>query len=82
MLNKYGSEYKFVDFYTDLYLKAFPIFLSQFEESKIRFAYDARFIGKFAEWFGFAETKTDNSNDSLFGTTFIKSSNLLKAIMK
>ncbi|MBZ0184451.1 MAG: hypothetical protein K8F60_18475 [Melioribacteraceae bacterium] len=82
LLNKYGSEYKLVDFYTDLYLKAFPIFLSQFEESKIRFAYDARFISKFAEWFGFAETKTDNSNDSLFGTTFIRSSNLLKAIMK
>jgi hypothetical protein len=82
LLNKYGDEYRTVDFYTDLYLRAFPLFLTQFEEKNVRYAYEGRFVNKFSEWFGFAETKMDNSSNPLVAKILIRKSNLLRALMK
>lgn len=61
LVNKYGRAYRDLQFYTDLYFTAFPIF--NVEEQKIEgikykeceLVIQTRFFKRFANWFGFVE---------------------------
>lgn len=64
MLEKFGDHPQKADFYADKYLRAFPAFISFFEqgirtpELQFQHCYDTRTFYRFFRWFGFATIET------------------------
>ena len=66
ILNKYGKDYRSVNFYSEKYLKSLPHFLKEFEDEGLmtqldRFqrCYSIRSFDRFLEWFGIVEFEGD-----------------------
>jgi hypothetical protein len=60
LINKYGDEFRDLDYFTNRYFAAFPSMLSNPETELDKYSmrassYNIRFIERFALWFGFVE---------------------------
>lgn len=67
MLNKFGDEPRAVNFYAQKYIKAFPMFISEFPmdydspQRQYASCYAIRTFPRFFLWFGFIETEEKKS---------------------
>ncbi len=87
LINKYGSTYRKLTFYTDLYLKAFPMFEVDGEEiegiryGKGEWVIEIRFFERFATWFGFIEIHYDKDNKYVARSIGIKKTEVLSNLL-
>ena len=83
LINKYGGEKRDLEFYTDLYFKAFPAFVEYGDEYRgdMRFAYHTRFIERFALRFGLVEEELTPNHTTFIDDSKIKRTNLLEQLL-
>ena len=86
LVNKFGSDYQDLSFYTEWYIKAFPVF-RQKAENGVKYTQNEntiyiRFFERFARWFGFVDIRIDKNKDYSQRTIKIKKTEILSAIMK
>ena len=86
LLNKYGSEYKDLSFYVNLYFKAFPTFLERIEGEHPLLgdyshnALSLRFFYRFAYWFGFVKYQSIPDLLSSYKNVKVKKTELLDSL--
>lgn len=86
LLNKFGSKYEDMTFYSDLYFKAFPFFLERYESddpyrrNDPNNALSVRFFERFAYWFGFIEYQGDNEPPIIKENVKIRKTELLESL--
>jgi hypothetical protein len=85
MLYKFGSEARTVDFYSAMYLTAFPTLIQHFQNSYITaeqqfvHCYGVRTIDRFLRWFGFVAVEIKGNYFNFNHDTF-KESDILKKV--
>ena len=83
MLNKFGDQIYTSDYYANMYLKAFPKYISFFEhtystpERQFKSCYCTRTFDRFLLWFGFVTVERKNhyldlESDKFTGTDLVK----------
>ena len=86
LLRKFGSKYENVTFYSNLYFKAFPVFLDRVETdnpftgSYPEKALSVRFFERFAYWFGFIKYQEIPDLPSIYENVKIKKTGLLESL--
>lgn len=81
LINKYGEEFRDLDFYTNLYFSAFPTLLDNKETNSI-VLYHLRFVERFALWFGFVEEEIIKGKSYFDRRIRIKRTKLLKELLQ
>jgi hypothetical protein len=87
LINKFGSKYESLTFYSDLYFRAFPIFrVSYISHDSFRRripnnALSVRFFERFSYWFGFIEYQGDVKAAIVKENIKIKKTQLLKSLI-
>jgi len=87
LVNKYGAKYRDIKFYTNLYLKAFPMFAFESEEyggikfDEAEFIILLRFFERFAAWFGLVKMKYETQKNYFEKSTFIKKTDILTNLL-
>ncbi len=82
LVNKYGAEFRELSFYSDLYLKAFPVFKASEKSlfaTRNDFVIAIRFFDRFAEWFGFVEIHREQNE--LTGPVRVRRTKLLSYLL-
>ena len=82
-VNKYGGEKRDLQFYTDLYFKAFPSFVEYEDENSTekKSVYYVRFVARFAVWFGLVEAELTPNPTTYRDDVKIKRTNLLEQLL-
>lgn len=87
LINKYGDEFRDMNFYSNLYLTAFPSMLEYADTSQESYSmrsssYQTRFIERFAIWFGFVEEEIIEGNHYFDRRIRIKRTKLLQELLQ
>ena len=89
LFNKYGNEYRDIDYYINLYLKAFPIFKLHEKNKKDMIFHGEpervlkiRFFERFAFWFGLLEIQNKKSNIAFAENIKIKKTAVLSNLIR
>ena len=87
LIDKHGSKFNNMNFYSDLYFRAFPIFLERYfsEDSQMRShpnnALYVRFFERFSYWFGFIEYQGDKRSYIVEDIVKIRKTQLLESLI-
>jgi hypothetical protein len=83
LICKFGSKYQKASYYSNLYFKAFPVFIEGYDND-IRNnpinALSVRFFERFAYWFGFIEYRNINDKPYIKENAMIKKTELLDSL--
>jgi len=87
LINKYGDEFRDMNFYSNLYLTAFPSMLEYADTSQESYSlrassYQTRFIERFAIWFGFVEEEIIEGKHYFDRRIRIKRTKLLQELLQ